>query len=233
MFGSDSTGMLHVKLFYDRETGRGELTVRPQPASTPPAALRPVVDLLTALGEGNRLELDVGHPVQATIGMGIDSDDTLLPTGFAQLTQVLEALQERARTSFAIPEDLTEEEVREIMEYAQELRPAGRRFTWEQIDLTLNRLPDDPAQDRLLSQEGGSLMFTGVEIWEFRGRTYELGMRRIIWDQAVVEHAEAVGRRLQQAGRSPIRLRPGPQSRGAVARILDPDDPTLGGEPRS
>lgn len=227
MFGSDNTGMLQLELAYDREAGEGQLKFTLEGVSAPPAVLRPTVNLLSALGRGARVELAFDDPVQATISMSSKGHRSLLPGGFTELLQAFDALQQRARTSFPIPEDLTEEEAREVIGYAQELRPEGRSFSWADLNLTLNRVPDSAGLDVLLSDEGGALMIVSDERWEFRGRTYKLGPRRIIWDHAVVEHPDSIRRRLDQTGQSPVRLRPGAQSRGAVARLLDPDDPTL------
>lgn len=220
MYGSDSTGMLRLELWFDRDGGEIRLTFHLQPVAAAPGVLRPVVELLTAFGQGVTLELGLGDPVHPTVAMEIDPDEALLPAGFADVTHAFEALQQRARTSFAIPEDLAEDEARTVIEYAQELKPEGRRFTWTDLNLTLNRLDDGAGQEQLLS-EGGALVLEGTQVWEFRGRTYDLGARRIVVEHAVVEHPKAVRQRLDRTGQSPIRLVPGPTSDEALARLLE------------
>lgn len=226
LYGGDSTNQLQAELRYNGQAGTATMNLAYRPRPLPPAAVRPVAAFLAAFEDGDRLELAVGSPPRRAFGTELAPARPSWPTWFLDLAAAFEKLQQRVRATFDMPSDLTEYEAREVLELAEELDPAGRRYTWTELNLTVRELPDRQGLDLLLSDTGGALMVLRDLAWEFRGQLYELGLQRLVFEHIIVDDLGDVRERLAARGETPVRLIPG-RSADGVARLLEPDDPSL------
>lgn len=110
----------------------------------------------------------------------------------ARLFEVFAAVQEHARASFEIPDDLTADEWQEFERVALALRPEKRSFTWSSLRLELSGIGRERLTN-LMATEGGAL-FEKIEdaYLEFRGRRLHLGTFARTFASARVANAHEV-----------------------------------------
>lgn len=226
LYGGDSSNQLQLALRYNVDAGTATLDFAYRPVPLPPAAIRPVATFLAAFKVGYLVELAIGSPPISAMVATLGPDQRVVPAWFADVASAFEDVQQRVRTTFDVPADLTEREAHEVLELAEELSPAGRRFTWKDATMTIRHAPQDSGLEQLLSASGSVLMIERDLSWEFRTRTYDLGIQRVIFEHAVVDDPECVRSHLSSVGESSVRLLPG-RTPYAVARLLDSDDSTL------